>query len=116
MDKTQKLIAEALELTCGNLTDLAAEAETSRQALYSWEAGDHTPSTKKLAKLYFTLAARTRRLEHIVRDLSEILLERSPEYVRPLLAEGTWRHAVGVVERAEVLAKLKEMHPPEESE
>ena len=82
MDRSQRLVAEALDLTCGNLTELAAAAETSRQVLYSWAAGDRAPSTRKLAKFYLSLAERSARLERVVRDLSEILLDRSPDDVR----------------------------------
>jgi hypothetical protein len=78
MDNSQELVAEALDLTCGSLTELAAAAETSRQVLYSWAAGERRPSTRKLAKFYLSLADRSARLERVVRDLSEILLDRPP--------------------------------------
>ena len=122
MDKTQKLIAEALELTAGKLTDLAEEAETSRQALYSWAAGDRTPSTKKLANLYFSLAVRAGRLEQIVDELSEVLLDRSPGHVRQLVDAARRFRAGGVEpqrlrEAAELWVRAaEETNPPEEGE
>ena len=94
MDNEQRLVSEALELTCGNLKELAAETETSRQALYSWAIGERTPSIKKLTKLYLALAARTARLESVVQELSDTLLERAPEDVRQVVEAASLRIAM----------------------
>lgn len=63
------LIAEAVELTAGELTDLAEEAGVSRSTLYAWTTGLRNPSARNLASLLTILENRRERLGRIVEAL-----------------------------------------------
>lgn len=66
---TTELIAEAVDLTTGDLTDLAEEAGLSRSTLYAWTTGLRNPSPKNLAALLEILEDRAERLGTIVGEL-----------------------------------------------
>lgn len=65
------LIAEAVELTTGELTNLAEEAGVSRSTLYAWTTGLRNPSSKNLASLLTILEDRRERLGRIIDELRE---------------------------------------------
>lgn len=64
--RTTELIAEAVDLTAGELTSLAEEAGLSRATLYAWSEGLRNPSREKLDALLDVLEDRSQRLGRIV--------------------------------------------------
>lgn len=65
------LITEAVDLTTGEVTDLAEEAGLSRSTLYAWTTGLRNPSAKNLDALLEVLEARRERLGELVNALRQ---------------------------------------------
>lgn len=72
------LIAEAVDLTTGELTDLAEEAGLSRSTLYAWTTGLRNPSAKNLDALLEVLECRSERLGELVHALRQTFEETEP--------------------------------------
>ena len=69
------MIAEALELASGQISQLAEQVGVSRSTLFRWAKGERTPSLENLRKLADALESRADVLERRGGELAEVVVK-----------------------------------------